>query len=323
MLRLRITSPADRTDHALAALEADGAVSSVSVLRGASVQPPGDLIFADVAREGANDVVESLRALHLQPEGTLQIDPVTTWVSKAGYEAEQRTPGSGADSVVWIEVIKGAYDDTELNWTFLSFISMATMLAAIAIVIDSQILTIGAMVLGPEFGAVAALGVALVRRRFRLLRRAAVTLVVGFGLAIAATTVVTLCGKAIGWVTLDDVTGPRPETEFIYYPDHWSLVVAVIAGAAGVLSLTSSKTGGLSGVFISVTTVPAAGNVALGLAFGVGTEIWGSTLQLGVNLVGMAIAGWLTLVLQQTIWSRVSARRAKFLGRIAKRDSMW
>jgi hypothetical protein len=42
----------------------------------------------------------------------------------------------------------------------------------------------------------------------------------------------------------------------------------LIAGAAGVLSLTSAKTGGLSGVFISVTTIPAAGNVALGLAFG-------------------------------------------------------
>jgi len=304
-------------------LEADGAVSGVSVLRGASIQPPGDLILSDVAREGANGVVDSLRTLHLHQVGTLQIEPVKTWVSKAAYDTEQRTPGSGADSVVWLEVIKGAYDDTELNWTFLSFMTLATMLAAIGIIIDSQILTVGAMVLGPEFGAVAALGVAMVRRRFRLLRRAAVTLVVGFGLAIAVTTVLTLCGKAIGWITLDDVAGPRPETHFIYYPDRWSLVVAVIAGAAGVLSLTSSKTGGLSGVFISVTTVPAAGNVALGIAFGVGNEIWGSTLQLGINLVGMAIAGWLTLVLQHAIWSRVSARRARLLGRIAKRDSIW
>ena len=303
-----------------AILGADGAVSSVSVLRGASIQPPGDLIFADVAREGANDVIESLRRSHPNQVGALQLDPVKTWVSKAGYEAEQRTPGSGADSVVWVEVIQGAYDDTELNWTFISFICMATMLATIAIVLDSSILTVGAMVLGPEFGAVAALGIALVRRRFGLLRRAARTLVLGFVVAIAVTTLVTLCGKALGWITLDDVTGARPETNFIYFPGRWSLVVAVVAGAAGVLSLTSSKTGGLSGVFISVTTVPAAGNVALGLAFGAGNEIWGSTLQLGINLAGMAIAGWVTLVLQQVIWSRVSARRARLLNRVNRRD---
>ena len=56
---------------------------------------------------------------------------------------------------------------------------MATMIASIAIITDSQILVIGAMVLGPEFGAIAALGVAIVRRRPRLLWLAARTLVVG------------------------------------------------------------------------------------------------------------------------------------------------
>jgi len=94
--------------------------------------------------------------------------------------------------------------------------------------------------------------------------------------------------------------------------------VAVIAAAAGVLSITSARTGGLSGVFISVTTVPAAGNVALGLAFGAGDEIWGSTLQLLVNLTGMALAGWATLALQQLVWSRMSARRSQLMRRIRR-----
>ena len=39
-----------------------------------------------------------------------------------------------------------------------------------------------------------------------------------------------------------------------------ALIVALIAGAAGVLALTSARAGGLTGVFISVTTIPAAGN---------------------------------------------------------------
>jgi hypothetical protein len=68
-------------------------------------------------------------------------------------------------------------------------------------------------------------------------------------------------------------------------------------------------------VFISVTTVPAAGNVALGLAFGATHEIWGSSLQLLVNLSGMALAGWATLALQQQVWARVSAHRARLVAR--------
>jgi uncharacterized hydrophobic protein (TIGR00271 family) len=316
MLNLRISSPGDKTDDVLRILQADPGVSSLSVVRGASLRPVGDLVTADVAREAANDVIEGLRGLGVHREGSLRIDPVGSWISQNGYEAERRTPGSGADAVVWAEVTQRAYEDSELNWTYVSFITLATLIASIAIVLDSQILVIGAMVLGPEFGAIAALGVALVRRRYGLLGLASRTLAGGFAIAIAITTVVILAAKALGWITLADVTGPRPGTDFIYFPDKWSFIVAVIAAAAGVLSITSARTGGLSGVFISVTTIPAAGNVALGLAFGVGDEIWGSTLQLLINLSGMAIAGWATLALQQLVWARMSARRTKLIRRL-------
>jgi len=68
-------------------------------------------------------------------------------------------------------------------------------------------------------------------------------------------------------------------------------------------------------VLISVTTVPSAGNVALGLAFGASKEVWGSSLQLAVNLCAMALAGWATLAVQQTVWSRVSAHRERLMAR--------
>jgi uncharacterized hydrophobic protein (TIGR00271 family) len=314
VLQLRISVPDALSADVVEVLGGDPAVSSLAVLRGSSVKPPGDVVLADVAREAANGVVDQLRHIGVAEAGTLQLEPVSTWVSQAGFRAEQRAPGSGADAVVWSSVVQHAYEDSELNWTYLSFLSMATLLASIAIVLDSQVLVIGAMVLGPEFGAVAALGVALVRRRRALLRFAARTLVLGFLAAIAVATLVAFAGRALGWVVLADVVGPRPGTSFVYTPDRWSLVVALLAGAAGVLSVTSARIGGLSGVFISVTTVPAAGNVALGLAFGVWDEVRGSALQLAVNIAGMAVAGWLTLALQQAVWRRVVVRRVRVPG---------
>jgi protein-S-isoprenylcysteine O-methyltransferase Ste14 len=67
-----------------------------------------------------------------------------------------------------------------------------------------------------------------------------------------------------------------------------------------------------------VTTVPAAGNIALGLAFWIPHEIWGSGTQLLLNISGMALAGWATLAFQQAVWSRMSARRARRLKRRRK-----
>jgi uncharacterized hydrophobic protein (TIGR00271 family) len=308
---VRVTTSSAMTGDVVRVFSADPAVSSIALHRHAALRPQGDVVEADVAREAANALIDQLRELDIPEEGTIEIEPVAAWLSRPGLDAERHSPGSSADAVVWADVTHRAYAESEPNWTYMSFMTLATLIASIAIILDSQILIIGAMVLGPEFGPIAALGVALVRRRYGLLRLAARTLIGGFAISIALATVATLSMRALGWVTLADVSGPRPETAFVYTPDKWSLVVAVIAAAAGVLSLTSERVGGLSGVFISVTTVPAAGNIALGLSFGVWHEVFGSALQLAINLTGMALAGWATLAIQQSVWSRVSNRRAR------------
>ncbi len=314
MLRLTVHAEARLTDRVLAELRGSESVSNLALYRDAALLPAGDVVVAQVAREGADDLSERLVELGVPEHGSVLLEPVETWISRPGLQAQLREPGSGADAVVWPEVVQRAYDDSELNWTYLNFMTLATLLAAIAIILDSQVLVIGAMVLGPEFGAIAALGVALVRRRYRLFGYALRTLVLGFLAAIVVTMLLALAARGLGWVSYANLTSARTETSFIYHPDKWSFIVAVIAAAAGVLSITSARLGGLSGVFISVTTVPAAGNVALGIAVGAWNEVSGSAEQLAINITGMALAGWLTLALQRALWSRVSIRRSR-LGR--------
>jgi hypothetical protein len=71
-----------------------------------------------------------------------------------------------------------------------------------------------------------------------------------------------------------------------------------------MLSLTSAKAGTLVGVLISVTTIPAAANAAVALAYGVRAEVLGSTLQLVINLAAIVLGGVLTLLAQRVVWSR-------------------
>jgi hypothetical protein len=59
------------------------------------------------------------------------------------------------------------------------------------------------------------------------------------------------------------------------------------------------------GVFISVTTVPAAADMAVSLALGGGNELWRASLQLGINLAGILAAAAATLALQRALWRRV------------------
>jgi uncharacterized membrane protein len=63
------------------------------------------------------------------------------------------------------------------------------------------------------------------------------------------------------------------------------------------MALTSSKSGALVGVLISVTTIPAAANAAVALAYWVPSEAIGSAIQLVINLSAISVAGTLTLLI--------------------------
>ncbi|WP_233491279.1 DUF389 domain-containing protein [Blastococcus sp. TBT05-19] len=304
-MQLRVTVPADRTEQVRDLFADDPGTAHLAVLPGASVTPAGDLVLADVARESADALVSALRDLGIDRDGGIAMVVVDAAVSSAARRAEDRAPGDGADAVVWEQVVRTTDADSSLSVSYLAFLTIATLLAAVAIINDSAILVIGAMVLGPEFAPLAALAVAVLHRRPSIARQAGVSLVAGFLVAIAVTALAVLAGRGLGWFGPELLTAERPETGFITSPDRWSVVVAVLAGVAGVLSLTSAKSGALVGVFISVTTVPAAADMGVAIALGGGPEFTRAATQLGINLVGILLAALATLALQRAVWRRV------------------
>lgn len=304
MMHLRVISPSETTEQVLSYLVAEPAVANLVVHRGAAVDPAGDVVIADVARESANEVLRELKAMGLDRNGSIALDAVGVALSSRGSEAEKAAPGAGDDAVVWEEIEQRTGEESRLSVTFLLFLSIATVIAGIGVLLDQPILIVGAMVVGPEFGPLAALSVGVIRRRPRVIGRSLLALTVGFAVAIVVTVLSTLALNAGGLVTREMLLGARPLTDFIWRPDALSWVIAFLAGIAGILSLTTAKSGALIGVLISVTTVPAAGNVAVAIAYGVPDEAWGSALQLGINLGAIATAGILTLAVQRWLSRR-------------------
>ena len=303
-MHLRVISPSETTEEVLSYLVAEPAVANLVVHRGAAVDPAGDVVIADVARESANEVLRELKAMGLDRNGSIALDAVGVALSSRGSEAEKAAPGAGDDAVVWEEIEQRTGEESRLSVTFLLFLSIATVIAGIGVLLDQPILIVGAMVVGPEFGPLAALSVGVIRRRPRVIGRSLLALTVGFAVAIVVTVLSTLALNAGGLVTREMLLGARPLTDFIWRPDALSWVIAFLAGIAGILSLTTAKSGALIGVLISVTTVPAAGNVAVAIAYGVPDEAWGSALQLGINLGAIATAGILTLAVQRWLSRR-------------------
>jgi uncharacterized hydrophobic protein (TIGR00271 family) len=311
----RLTVPADLTPLVRDHLVSRSWTTNVVVLVGVAVDPVGDVLECDVAREKAGVLLTSLEELGLAERGGIAISTPTGTPFAAARRLEAAAPGHPDDAVIWEAVQAEAEDGAQPTVSYLVFLVLAVLLAAIAVITDSAILVVGAMVVGPEFSAIAAVSVGIVLGRWALVGRSLRLLVLSFAFAVAVVAVLALLARAVGAIEPVMVTRPRPSTDFIWHPDMWSFVVALVAGAAGVLAMAIQKTATMVGVFISVTTVPAAGNLALGLALGERGEIWGSLAQLGANIAGMLLAGTLVLAAMRRWWPALTEGAERLFGR--------
>ncbi|MFI6476534.1 DUF389 domain-containing protein [Nonomuraea sp. NPDC050663] len=299
---MRVVSPPGRTDEVLETLESCTGVTNIAVLPGAARLPKGDLIFCDLARESANTVIGRLK--WLEAEGSMAVEQVDLSISRVSEEAKEDAPGEGDDAVIWEELRQRVQGDSRITWAYLAFFAIATQLAGIGVLLNSPILIVGAMVLGPEFGAVAAICFGLTLRRWHLIGSSSVTLIVGFSVGIAVTFACALVSSWLGWVN-HSMLELNAEVQFIVLPDKFSFIVALLAGVAGVLSVTAGKSSSLVGVFISVTTIPAAGYAAVAVALADWGAVGGAAAQLAINISGMVLSGTATLIVQRTFWPQV------------------
>jgi uncharacterized hydrophobic protein (TIGR00271 family) len=304
MIHLRIVVPSYQAEHTLDLLKETPSVCNLIYLERAAQKPEGDVILCDVAREDASIIVSDLRELDVHLEGSIAIEEIDSSISEASDRAEIAAEGSPADAVVWEEVESRTSEEVSLSANFLAFMVLAMLIASVGILLDSTILIVGAMVVGPEFGPLAALSVAVVQQRLDLARRSLKALALGFPLGISAAFMFTLLVKWTALAPEGFEADVHPLTQFISHPDAFSFIVAYLAGTAGVLSLTSTKSGALIGVLISVTTIPAAANIAVAAAYTDWEEWRGAMAQLGVNLGAIVLAGIVTLFVQRKLYQR-------------------
>lgn len=309
MLHASVVVPSEVADQAVRVLLGRPGVVNVLHRRDAAAAG-GDLVEADVVREATDGLVEALKPMVLGCGGTVTLVQLDTALGDPMDQAAIDAPGHGDDAVVWEEVAERTSEESTLSGAFLVFLVIAMLISSVGLLTDSPVLVVGGMVLGPEFGPLAAIAVGLVDRRWRLTWRSVRALLVGFPVGVAVTAAAVALLRATAGVPEGYLDGHRPLTSFVSHPDVFSVVVALLAGVAGTLSLTSAKSSSLVGVFISVTTIPAAANIGTALVTGLADEALGATIQLVVNLVCIVLAALATLLVQRRL-SRGGRRAAR------------
>jgi uncharacterized hydrophobic protein (TIGR00271 family) len=312
VLHVRVVSPPGRTASLVAALAADPGVQNLVVLKGAARRPDGDAVQFDVLNRSANPVLRELRALDLDGAGSITVGEVDVALSGPPSPAAERRYARRERVPVWEMVEAAIRAKASYPPSFYALLVIAGLIGAVGILTNSQILVVGAMVVGPEYAAIIAAALGLSKlggtspRDWAAVRESFRALAYGFLAAVAATFLFALAVRGAGQVPAAFVHGVRPVADLINSPNVFSVIVAILAGLVGVVSLTEARANALIGVFISVTTIPAAASLGLSLAFAYWHDAWGSLLQLLLNVVLLVVVGAAGLSGQRVIWRRLS-----------------
>ncbi|MGW1491170.1 DUF389 domain-containing protein [Streptomyces sp. NPDC002402] len=305
MIHVRLVSPPDLTSRAVGLLADDPYVFNLVVLRELARNPDGDAVECDVLAGAANDVLRGLRDLELERRGSIVIEPVEMAFSATAAKAEHKQLGALAHAPVWEEVEARIRAEGTYLPSFYLYLVIAGVIGSVGILTNSQILIVAAMVVGPEYGAITSVALGIDRGNGTRIRQGLFALAVGFLTAIVVTFLFSWAIRGLELQPKAFDLGIRPVSSLIDAPNVFSVVVAVLAGIVGIVSLTQARTSALLGVFISVTTIPAAADVGVSCAFSSWSEARGSMLQLLLNIVLLIAVGVLTLRFQRAVWRRI------------------
>ena len=308
MLHVRLVSPTDLTPRAVGLLTDDRYVFNLVVFPELARNPDGDVIECDILAGAANSVLRGLRELEIDRHGSIIIEPVEMAFSGTAAEAERRQLGALAHAPVWEEVEARIRAEGTYLPSFYVYLVIAGIIGAVGIFTNSQILIVAAMVVGPEYGAITSVALGIDHGNGTRIRQGLFALTAGFLLAIVVTFLFSWAIRGLDLQPRAFDLGIRPVSSLIDAPNFFSVVVAVLAGIVGIVSLTQARTSALLGVFISVTTIPAAADIGVSCAFSSWSEARGSLGQLLLNIVLLVVVGVGTLRFQRAVWRRIGLR---------------
>jgi hypothetical protein len=264
-----IMAPGDVTDALVHDLQDTAGVVSLSVYRGASVQPPGDVVSVHALNRSADAVLGVVeRSGRDHPSLSVTSSHVSS-LSDRDHAVEIERDN---DASTWEDAGAALRHHAQLSINFLALMALGGIVASCALFSSSTTQAtalIAAGVIAPGFEPLARLGLALVLRQPWVLLRSLRSVVVGYLVLVAAGVVTMLVMRAAGTDLPDRFLHNRQVLE-LADPTTVTLIVSACGAIAGCVMIAAHRVVLLAGPLIALQLIPATAMTGMALAFGRG-----------------------------------------------------
>ncbi|MBL4612557.1 MAG: TIGR00341 family protein [Emcibacter sp.] len=255
-------------------------------------------------------VLQPVEAILPKPVDKVKLEPQPAADAVHGSENGKKikTPkvfsGISRDEL-YADVSRGA----EINSSYILLVVFSTIVASIGLIENNVAVVIGAMVIAPLLGPNLALALSTALGDLDLMGNALKTMAVGF---LIALTLSFSLGLVWGTYWPDELNGPELLSRTVVGFD--SIALALVSGAAAVLSLASGLSSVLVGVMVAVALLPPGATIGIMLGAGRYELALGAALLLAVNIVSVNLSAKLVFLFKgvqpRTWFEKKKAKRA-------------
>ena len=252
-----------------------------------------DVVYIPAESERVEEIVDKLRDVGVEREGYMLITDVETIVSEQFEEKKEEEADNGDERISRDELRTKAQNLSRSTPNYLALTIISAIVATAGLLQDSAAVVVGSMVIAPLIGPAMASCVGTVINDDDLFWEGIRSQTIGLSVAVLSAVVF-----AVGYRLL-----LAPELELLIiqqiaeraHPGLLALAVALGAGTAGALALTSGADEALVGVMIAVALMPPAASVGLGVAYLDPRLAFGASVLVMVNLLSINAAGIVTI----------------------------
>ncbi|GAB7019290.1 TIGR00341 family protein [Halostagnicola bangensis] len=255
------------------------------------------VVYFPLPSAAVEPVLDSLQDQGLDDEAYTVVVDAETVISRR-FESLREKYENGdveSDRISRQELQAEAESLTPTFGVYATMTIVSAVVATAGLLLDSPAVVVGSMVIAPLIGPALGAGVGSVLDEEDLFLKSIKYQLVGVLLAIGAAAVFAWTVRVTNIVPPGLDISAVDEISERLAPDLLSLAVALGAGVAGIVSISTGISVALVGVMIAAALIPPAAAAGIAIAWGQPSAAIGSTVLVFVNVLSVNLAGLLTL----------------------------
>jgi hypothetical protein len=297
---LEITVPAEATDHLVRELGQLDGVITLSVRRGESVKPEGDVISATVLNTEADAVLQAVVESDNHGPVSISTSTVDSVIDTERHADVQRD----VDEAAWEEAETAMRRHTRLTLNFFAATLGGGVVAGAGLTATSGVTEatalVAAAIIAPVFEPLARFAIAVVNRQRSMMAGALISALLGYATVIVGAVLAMLVLRAAGHGYVDEFLNSSTVHE-VQYPPTVNLILSAVGAFTGVIMVAAGRFTQLAGPVVALQLLPAAATLGLALELGEGEIAARSLGRLAIDIGLVVVAGLIVFLYKHIV----------------------